>query len=207
MTIFLGISLVVTFVSYILMYIDYGIKSIKKKPFWELLLFFDILFYAIPIVNSLWFFLCFIVIDSNISLKIKELNAVRKCPHCRVSSRNWQILITDGEETCPVCEAEYGHHVKKMNPDDRYPFAQKLKGIHLIVRLFHEAKKNRSYERINSKKNRSYEQINSKINKKKKQINEAILYDKELEAYNKVQLRKLKKYEEKKNLILAELDD
>lgn len=112
----------------------------------------------------------------------KHLNEVSNCYECGITSRLYQLTNNGYNNKCPHCESV--NRMSYYSEDDKvYPFAPKLSEIGIIKYLLNR----------------------NKLDKIKQDLEETERIDKEIEAYEKLQLMKLKEYEEKANKIKAEL--
>ena len=109
-----------------------------------------------------------------------KLNEVRKCSECNISSRKWQFNNLD-KEVCPHCNSK-----SRMwhTEEGDYPFAPKLNTMQTIKHILKE----------------------NKLKKVKDEFNKMELYDDELKAYEELQMKKLKEFEEKADQIKQELN-
>ena len=177
MIIFLAIWLIPSVIFGSMIYLEHKINPYAKAE-----LIFGLFGAVVPLLNvlglaTLLTFDEFIFFD-----KMKDANRVKKCYACGVSSREWQIPTIQGEKTCPVCEKSMRYY-EGMNPNGRYPLAKKLTGVKLIAHLLREAK----------------------MEEMKEKMIALTAYDKELAAYEKVQMQKMEAYHKKATETLNEL--
>lgn len=169
MNLFLVIWLFPSVIFLSLTYLEYKAHRFSDKN--ELAAF--IAFLSMPFFNIIFFLTWLGLGDFAFLEKIRTFNEAGKCKTCEVTSRMWQIPNIDGEKTCPVCHSSMQNY-KAMHSSGHYPFAKKLNTFGGIAYLLREAK----------------------MKKIKEKMEALTAYDQELEAYQKIQFKKMENYEQ-----------
>lgn len=137
----------------------------------------------IPLLNHLVYLLYLIENDGkldNFKNSKRKLNITYTCWNCNITSRYYQLK--NDNSSCPHCGGSMRTSYTNSDNDD-YPFAPRLTTMRFI--------------KIQREKN--------KLNNIKMQLHSTERYDKELEAYEQLQMKKLQELETKANEIRAEL--
>jgi len=139
---------------------------------------------SIPIANWIFMIMYVYQLDNNedsIKNYVKNLNEVRNCRKCDISSRVYQMKNNiNSDLECPHCNVKNSSGVF---PDGEYPFAPKLNRFKALKLIKNE----------------------HKMKNVEKNFKELKKYDNELVAYETLQLKKLQEFEQKANEIKAEL--
>ena len=144
-----------------------------------------------PLVLFLIFLVSFTILDSrgvfdrhrDLKRELKSLNHPYKCD-CGITSRKYQLL-KDDYLVCPHCERKLWECADMIDDDREFPFAPK----------------------INKKEAKRYLKNREEMKKVKKEMRNLDEYDKEIEIWQKMQLRKMEEYQRKANQIKNELDN
>lgn len=136
-----------------------------------------------PIIGLI-FFLVYKSEENDMPFKkhLEKMNEAKRCPHCQITSRRWQLSREkSGMYLCPKCERST--NLYSVNADKDYPYAKRLNSREAVKLLKQE----------------------HTLEKAKRNMKELEEYDKEIQAYQDLQLQKLKEYERKAMEIKNEL--
>lgn len=118
--------------------------------------------------------------DDDFRRRLKHVNEALVCRECGITSRRYQLTNNTSSE-CPHCHLTKGFHGVEVSKE--YPFAPKINSIDFI----------------------KWKLEKNKLDNIQKDLKETERIDKELEAYEQLQLKKLQELEIKANEIKAEL--
>lgn len=160
-------------------YKEYVINKITKKALisWMITSLFPVFNH----VNLLIEWLSYSKWDDEFLEEMELLNSAYKCNECDITSRKYQYKGIY-KNKCPQCNHS-NSLIWSMDREKEYPFAPKLTTFSFI----------------------KWKNEENKINSINTELKNTELIDKELESYEKLQLKKLKELEEKANKIKAEM--